>query len=218
MDREDERWLGFTIWLGQKAFALIWWVVVWMSRILYYSAAGIVDWIRVRPAQRGPIALAVALVASAGIVVPVATLVANSPMGDGTGVTSAATAAPIAATEEQAVQQTLSRYFNAVNNRDYETAWQQYTAQEQARLGSEQQYAQGESTTHVSNTAFHGIVSQSPGVALVSYSFTSTQAPANAPDGQSCDNWSLVYAMVYTGTTWLIDNAKGENGVGYRPC
>jgi hypothetical protein len=122
------------------------------------------------------------------------------------------------AADEQGILRTLSNYFDAVNNRDYDTAWAQYTAQEQARNGSEQQYVQGESTTHVSNTMLHGVVQQSPGVDLATFTFTSTQSPANSPDGQVCDNWSLVYTMVATGNTWLIDNAVGENGVAYRPC
>jgi hypothetical protein len=122
------------------------------------------------------------------------------------------------ATDELAIQQIFSAYFNAVNNHDYDTAWAQYTPQEQTRLGSEQQYVQGEATTHVTNMTVQEIVSQSGGVDLATITFTSTQDPANSPDGQACDNWSLVYTMVHAGSSWFIDRAVSVNGVAYRPC
>ena len=56
------------------------------------------------------------------------------------------------------------------------------------------------------------------GVDLATFTFTSTQEPASSPDGQACDDWSLVYTMVQAGSSWLIDRAVGENGVAYRPC
>lgn len=225
MDPEDD----LTVRVGRVAGEVIWFVVKWTAILLYYAAEATVRWIAGRPAQRAPIALAVALLVSAVVAVPVAILSASAPRTDSAGLATAATSAPTfsaatpaatptAMSEQEAIQVTLSRYFDAVNNHDYDTAWRQFTPQEQARLGSEQQYIQGEATTHVSNTMLGGIVSQSPGVDSVTLSFTSTQSPANSPDGQPCDNWSLVYTVVLTGGTWLIDRAVGENGSGYRPC
>jgi hypothetical protein len=166
--------------------------------------------------------LAVAAIATLASAIPpppqTAAQAAGSDSTVPNSVVAPATPAASATPDVQAIQSALSTYFNAVNNRDYDTAWAQYTPQEQARIGSEQQYIQGEETTHVSNMALTGVVSRSPGVAQVTYTFTSTQDASKSPDGQPCDSWTLVYTMVSTGSAWLIDNAVGDNGVAYRPC
>ena len=132
--------------------------------------------------------------------------------------TTPPSATPSGAADEQAVARTLSAYFTAINNRDYETAWRQLTPQEQARLGTEQQFAQGDATTQVSNMVIRAMTWRSPGVEVATVTFTSTQAPANSPDGSSCDNWSLVYTVVEAESSWRIDDVAGEYGVREQPC
>ena len=79
--------------------------------------------------------------------------------------------------------------------------------QQQQRIGSVQVYTVGESSSRVYGPALWDVSQQSPGVDLATVTFDTEQSPADSPDGQTCDRWSLVYTMVQVGGAWRIDSS-----------
>jgi hypothetical protein len=135
---------------------------------------------------------------------------ASSQPGGGTG--SAQPASGITAT--------LSAYFNAINARNYQVAWSELSAANQA-ANPYAQFAAGESSTTIQNVYLHGIAAGSqPGTYVAEITFRSHQDPSQAPNySDSCDDWTLDYTMIQSSGRWLIDSADAAPGVPeYQSC
>jgi len=53
----------------------------------------------------------------------------------------------------------------------------------------------------------------------VDLAFNSLQTSQNGPDGDTCDNWTLVFSMVQQSDgTWRMDGAKPYNGSTHTSC
>ena len=120
-------------------------------------------------------------------------------------------------TDALAIASTLSTYFNAIDGGDYPTAWAQFSRSQKSRL-IESSMASGDATSYDFNVAIQSIRGRGPGTEVVDVSFTSLQSPAQGPNGDSCDNWTLEYTMVNSGGTWLIDYTSGQNGRTHSAC
>ena len=135
---------------------------------------------------------------------------ASSQPGSGTG--SAQPASGITAT--------LAAYFNAINARNYQVAWSELSAANQA-ANPYAQFAAGESSTTIQNVYLHGIAAGSqPGTYIAEITFRSHQDPSQAPNhSDSCDDWTLDYTMIQSSGRWLIDSANAAPGVPeYQSC
>jgi hypothetical protein len=135
---------------------------------------------------------------------------ASSQPGGGTG--SAQPASGITAT--------LAAYFNAINARNYQVAWSELSAANQA-ANPYAQFAAGESSTTIQNVYLHGIAAGSqPGTYVAEITFRSHQDPSQAPNhSDSCDDWTLDYTMIQSSGRWLIDSANAAPGVPeYQSC
>ena len=135
---------------------------------------------------------------------------ASSQQGGGTG--SAQPASGITAT--------LAAYFSAINARNYQVAWSELSAANQA-ANPYAQFAAGESSTTIQNVYLHGITAGSqPGTYVAKITFRSYQDPSQAPNySDSCDDWTLDYTMIQSSGRWLIDSANAAPGVPeYQSC
>jgi hypothetical protein len=135
---------------------------------------------------------------------------ASSQPGGGTG--SAQPASGITAT--------LAAYFNAINARNYQVAWSELSAANQA-ANPYAQFAAGESSTTIQNVYLHGTAAGSqPGTYVAEITFRSHQDPSQAPNhSDSCDDWTLDYTMIQSSGRWLIDSANAAPGVPeYQSC
>ena len=135
---------------------------------------------------------------------------ASSQPGGGTG--SAQPASGITAT--------LAAYFNAINARNYQEAWSELSAANQA-ANPYAQFAAGESSTTLQNVVLHGIAAGSqPGTYVAEITFRSHQDPSQAPNhSDSCDDWTLDYTMIQSSGRWLIDSANAAPGIPeYQSC
>jgi hypothetical protein len=121
-------------------------------------------------------------------------------------------------TDKDAIAKVLSTYYRAIDNKDYQAAWEQFSPQQQQRIGGIRVFTAGVATSYVTSAALLGVTQQSPGVDLATVTFVSNQSPASSPDRQECDSWSLVYTMIQADGAWRIDKAMGANGVPYQPC
>ncbi len=115
---------------------------------------------------------------------------------------------------------TLAAYFNAINARNYQVAWSELSAANQA-ANPFPQFAAGESSTTIQNVYLHGIAAGSqPGTYVAEITFRSHQDPSQAPNySDSCDDWTLDYTMIQGSGRWLIDSADAAPGVPeYQSC
>lgn len=135
---------------------------------------------------------------------------ASSQPGGGTGSAQPATG----------ITATLAAYFNAINARNYQVAWSELSAANQA-ANPYAQFAAGESSTTIQNVYLHGIAAGSqPGTYVAEITFRSHQDPSQAPNhSDSCDDWTLDYTMIQSSGRWLIDSANAAPGVPeYQSC
>jgi hypothetical protein len=115
---------------------------------------------------------------------------------------------------------TLAAYVNAINARNYQVAWSELSAANQA-ANPYAQFAAGESSTTIENVYLHGIAAGSqPGTYVAEITFRSHQDPSQAPNySDSCDDWTLDYTMIQSSGRWLIDSADAAPGVPeYQSC
>jgi hypothetical protein len=109
-------------------------------------------------------------------------------------------------------------YFGGINSGDYAQAYRVLTPGEQAK-SSEAAFAEGVSTSYDSDFAILGSRVIRSGVVDVGLAFTSIQAPDKGPDGDSCDNWTLVFRMVQQDDgRWLIGPATAYQGATHTTC
>ncbi len=112
---------------------------------------------------------------------------------------------------------TLTTYFDAIDSGDYATAYAQLAPAEQATI-SEAQFATNDATSYDYNVTLTAFTSTSPGTGLADVSFTSLQSPAEGPNGDQCDNWTLEYTVITSGGSWLIQSVNGQGGVTHASC
>jgi hypothetical protein len=111
----------------------------------------------------------------------------------------------------------LTTYFDAIDTGDYATAYAQLAPDEKATI-TEAQFAANDATSYDYNVSIGAATSTSSGSELVDVSFTSLQSPSEGPNGDQCDNWTLEYTMINSGGSWLIEAAKGQEGVTHASC
>lgn len=116
------------------------------------------------------------------------------------------------------VAATLGTYFWGINNRQWQTVWQQFTAEGQRRVGSIEQLAVGNATSYDFNVTIHAVAPLDATTLQVFVTFTSTQDAAYGPNGDTCDNWTLDYTFKLVNSSWLIDRSSPHNGISSQAC
>lgn len=124
--------------------------------------------------------------------------------------------------ERRVVRQTLLTYFDSIERRDYETAFELRVWNKNP--GVSRQEALGRFITEYSTTTYEEDIGTTNfrydgADILVDVSFTSHQAADKAPPGGgTCTTWDLYYRMERVSNSWLIRDAKVRSDPGYRPC
>lgn len=118
----------------------------------------------------------------------------------------------------------LSAFFTAVSERRFRDAFALYTSSARKRLGSYSSWSAGYATTTYEGITLNAVDSRAGGVVTAHVTFTSRQAPRNAPDGSSeCLVWDIAYRLVpVSGSSpFHIDRAQSDAPSGtkpFRPC
>jgi hypothetical protein len=104
----------------------------------------------------------------------------------------------------------LGRYFSDINIARYADAFSLLTPALQRTLGSEQEFADGESTSLISDVTITNISAlDTSSVITVDVTFRSTQDANHGPrPGEVCTDWSLEYELMETDAVLLIDHAR----------
>jgi hypothetical protein len=123
---------------------------------------------------------------------------------------------PPTVTDGEAIANTLSAYFRAINARHFLTAWEQLTPAQQQRVTVEHLATQ-DATSFAFGFTVQSARYLDPNTVVVGLSFTSIQDPSKGPDGEGCTDWSLAYTMRRVGGAWLIDYVI-LIGPGHTPC
>jgi non-specific serine/threonine protein kinase len=105
-----------------------------------------------------------------------------------------------------AVVTRLDGYFRALNDRDYETAFDAFSPDSAVVDNGLPAFRTGNSTTEVARQRILAIEDLNPSGVLVTVTYRSTQDAEYGVDGQTCTNWRLAYEL--TGPQLLIRRAR----------
>jgi hypothetical protein len=134
------------------------------------------------------------------------TLVAQAVPADGVAAIPVPTPNPMAQAKEAA--RPVFRYFQALNDHDYLGMWLTLTPSMQRQV-TVAHLTSTEATSHVSDIVLHFLGFPDPQTSTVFVTFTSTQAAAFGPNGDTRDHWTLTYTLRYISGRWLITPPKG---------
>lgn len=113
---------------------------------------------------------------------------------------------------------TFNTYFGGINAGDYRSA---YTALAPGRQNPDDYagFADGVSTSYDSDIRIVDAQAVDAVTVNVLLTFNSLQISAKGPDGDTCDNWTLVFKMVQLDDgSWRMDGAKPYNGSTHTAC
>lgn len=115
------------------------------------------------------------------------------------------------------VTDTLTTYFTAINERDYE-AYRSVLVGADNRVRNEDEFLRRFRSTSDSDVRLVGIRRDPDGEIFATVTFRSTQDPQDAPDGVSaCVSWVLTYPMTRDGAGLKIDLVR-PFAQTYRSC
>lgn len=112
----------------------------------------------------------------------------------------------------------FNTYFQGINTGNYAAARATFSPRLQSRI-SLSDFQSGDSTSYDSGLEVLSAEATGPRTATVALAFNSLQAPEYGPDGDSCDNWTLDYALVQDADgSWLIDGTSPHDGTSHTSC
>jgi hypothetical protein len=184
--------------------------------VLAAAAAGAGTWYALRqaPAAHGPAGLH-----------PSTPISPSTPAGSGPTVSGPASAppaglvslAPAAALYPgaPAIESVVSRYFQAINGRDY-AAYQ--ATQSPGIAMTESQFQAGFKSTQDSAVLITGITTMPGGQPAADVTFTSRQKPQDGPEGESCTNWHVTMYFDGSAGTYTIGAPPNGYKAAYQAC
>ena len=111
----------------------------------------------------------------------------------------------------------LATYFTGINTGNYAAAYAVLSPAKQAGTSLDA-FSRATSTSFDTDFQVLGVTNNGDSI-TVGLAFTSLQAPAQGPSGESCDHWTLDYRMIQDPTgAWRIDRATGHNGSTHTAC
>jgi hypothetical protein len=114
-----------------------------------------------------------------------------------------------------AIESVVSRYFRAINGRDY-AAYQATQSPGIAMTSS--QFQAGFKSTQDADVVITGITTMPGGQPAADLTFTSRQQPQDGPDGESCTNWHVTMYFDGTAGTYTIGAPPNGYKAAYRAC
>ncbi|TNC22416.1 hypothetical protein FG385_25620 [Amycolatopsis alkalitolerans] len=109
------------------------------------------------------------------------------------------------------VRRLLQRYFDSINNRDYD-AWRTTVTKARIQAKSRPAWLHDYRSTKDGSPLVYRIDAASDEDLRVLLGFTSVQDPLDAPDalpGSSCVHWKLTLPVTLESGNWRIDNVAG---------
>jgi hypothetical protein len=143
-----------------------------------------------------------------------ATSVSPPPVGQAGLVAISATASGPAAPHVAAF---LSRYFQAINAKDYPAYRSMYDPTSNPAQ-SEAAFRSGYRTTQDSAITLVRLVPSGAGGWLATVAFTSSQAPSDSPTGTSCNRWRVLYVLAPAGATFVLEHVPPGYHAAYQTC
>ena len=134
--------------------------------------------------------------------------------------TTAAGAAALAPAAAQypgaaAIQAVMSRYFQAINGRDY-AAYRATQSPGNAMIAS--QFQAGFGSTQDADVLVTGITTAPGGRPAADVTFTSRQQPQDGPEGESCTNWHVTMYFDGSAGTYTIGAPPNGYKAAYQAC
>jgi hypothetical protein len=111
----------------------------------------------------------------------------------------------------------LSRYFQAINAKDYPAYRSMYDPASNPAQ-SEADFRSGYRTTQDSAITLAKLVPSGTGGWLATVTFTSNQAPSASPTGTSCTQWRVLYVLAPAGATFVLEKAPPGYHAAYQAC
>jgi hypothetical protein len=134
--------------------------------------------------------------------------------------TTAAGAAVLAPAAAQypgaaAIQAVMSRYFQAINGRDYAA----YRAtQSPGIVMTASQFQAGFASTQDADVLVTGITTAPGGRPAADVTFTSRQQPQDGPEGESCTNWHVTIYFDGSAGTYTVGAPPNGYKAAYQAC
>jgi hypothetical protein len=118
------------------------------------------------------------------------------------------------------LQPLLQRYFDAINEKDYQ-AWTETVTADRVTNQPEDQWRNTDyKTTKDGSIVIYRIEMTGDDAASVLLQFTSTQDPANAPEELpvACIHWSVVWAFAIEDDEWKLASGSTSATPQHEPC
>ena len=114
-----------------------------------------------------------------------------------------------------AIQAVMSRYFQAINGRDY-AAYRATQSPGNAMTAS--QFQAGFGSTKDADVLVTGITTAPGGRPAADVTFTSRQQPQDGPEGESCTNWHVTMYFDGSAGTYTIGAPPNGYKAAYQAC
>jgi len=111
----------------------------------------------------------------------------------------------------------LSRYFQAINAKDYAAYRSMYDPTSNPAQ-SEAGFLSGYRTTHDSGITLAKLTPSGAGGWLATVTFTSHQAPSASPAGTACTEWRVLYVLAPAGATFVLEKEPLGYHATYQAC
>jgi hypothetical protein len=105
----------------------------------------------------------------------------------------------------------LDAYVTGINDRRYSDSFALLSPDNPTAKKGVQAWIDAESTTRIRDARLRSVSDGPTGTVNAEMTFTSTQSAELGPDGQTCTQWDLVYAMVGPGPDWRIRLASSRS-------
>lgn len=142
----------------------------------------------------------------------------TTPLGPSQEQTAIPAISGLDAGASSGISSAFETYFDGINTGDYDAAW--HVLSPRLRSGSSlESFADGDATSFDFAQRVIDATQIDPSTATVVLEFTSIQASDKGPDGDTCDDWTLVYTMVEgSDGTWYIDATTPYHGSSHTSC
>ena len=111
----------------------------------------------------------------------------------------------------------LSRYFQAINAKDYPAYRSMYDPTSNPAQ-SEAGFQSGYRTTRDSAITLAKLIPSGTGGWLATATFTSNQAPSASPAGTSCTQWRVLYVLAPAGATFALEHVPPGYHAAAQSC
>lgn len=117
--------------------------------------------------------------------------------GDGRRVMAVVTGASkvVVDSEWVNVQAALRAYFQAINDSDYQRAWERLDEDTQSQVGNYESFVQGVDTSRIAYVDVESTDRNAAGQATARVNFRSNQAPEDGPSNAKCTDWTIRYTF-----------------------